>query len=157
MTCVTDAHFAALIETVVPEDQRATLADGDVSVGADVVGPAAVLLEYHFVDRFVEDWVDALTAAGVPAEGVRDESWMNRDAFLEPEMLADGHVYAFDHPVHGGIRIVGDLVRMARQSPAARGRAPLHGEHTREVLAELGYDESRIEELLTSRAVAAAG
>ena len=66
---------------------------------------------------------------------------MNRDAFLEDEMLDDGRVYAFEHPVHGGIRIVGDLVHLERQSSARRGRAPLLGEHTREVLSELGYDD----------------
>ena len=39
---------------------------------------------------------------------------MNRDAFLEDEMLDGGRVYAFEHPVHGGIRIVGDLVHLER-------------------------------------------
>jgi crotonobetainyl-CoA:carnitine CoA-transferase CaiB-like acyl-CoA transferase len=102
----------------------------------------------------VDDWLEVLAGRGVPAESVREESWLNRDAFLEPEMLDCGRVYAFEHPVHGGIRIIGDLVRLARQSSAGRGRAPLLGEHTREVLAELGYDDARVDSLLASAAVA---
>ena len=155
VTCVTDAQFVALVEAVVPDEQRATLDADDVSATADVTGPAALLLEYHLVERFVGEWTELLEAAGVPVEAVRDESWMNRDAFLDPEMLADGHVYAFDHPVHGGIRIVGDLVRMDRQAPARKGRAPLHGEHTREVLAELGYADAEVDTLVDGGVVAA--
>jgi len=99
--------------------------------------------------------VQFLAERGVPVEGVREESWLNRDAFLEQEMLDDGRVYAFQHPVHGGIRIVGDLVHLRRQSSARRGRAPLLGEHTREVLGELGYDEAQVDELIAASAVLA--
>jgi crotonobetainyl-CoA:carnitine CoA-transferase CaiB-like acyl-CoA transferase len=33
------------------------------------------------------------------------------------------------------------------------GSAPLHAEHTREILRTLGYDEPRIQQLIASRAV----
>jgi formyl-CoA transferase len=78
---------------------------------------------------------------------VREDSWMNRDAFLDPEMLASGRVMAFEHPVHGGIRVVGDLLRFRDQSTARRGRAPLLGEHTDEILAELGFDDEHVTRL----------
>jgi crotonobetainyl-CoA:carnitine CoA-transferase CaiB-like acyl-CoA transferase len=115
------------------------------------------LLEHHFVERLADDWVGLLSELGVPATAVREESWMNRDAFLDPEMLDSGRVCAFDHPVHGGIRIIGDLIRLSHQSSARRGRAPLLGEHTRQVLSSLGYDDDRIESLVASAAVAALG
>ena len=155
MTCTRPEQFAALVEAVVPEEVRAGLSAEDLSADAPTAGPAAELLEYHFVERLVDDWVQFLGERGVPAEGVREESWLNRDAFLEQEMLDDGRVYAFQHPVHGGIRIVGDLVHLRRQSSARRGRAPLLGEHTREVLGELGYDDARIAELIEASAVLA--
>ncbi len=153
VACTRPEDMTALVEAVVPEEPRATLSPDDVAVDAPTAGPAAALLEYHFVERLVEDWLDVLGAAGVPAEAVREDSWMNRDAFLEPEMLADRRIYAFAHPLHGGIRIVGDLVHLQRQSPAGRGRAPLLGEHTRDILTELGYDGARIDELVEAGAV----
>ena len=156
VTCTTEEQIAALVEAVVPEEARAALAPADLGVDAPTaMAPSRQLLEYHFVERFVDDWLAVLGDAGVPAEGVREESWMNRDAFLEEEMLDDGRVYAFEHPVHGGIRIVGDLIHLERQSSAGRGRAPLLGEHTREVLGELGYDDERVDALLAGAAVAA--
>jgi crotonobetainyl-CoA:carnitine CoA-transferase CaiB-like acyl-CoA transferase len=154
VTCSRSEQVAALVEAVVPVEARATLAPEDLVAAAPTSGPAAALLGYHFVERLVDDWLEVLAGRGVPAESVREESWLNRDAFLEPEMLDCGRVYAFEHPVHGGIRIIGDLVRLARQSSAGRGRAPLLGEHTREVLAELGYDDARVDSLLASAAVA---
>ncbi len=153
VTCVSDDEVATLVRVVVPEEARGELSSADISAGAPVDGEAAALLEYHFVERLVEDWVERLTELGVPVEAVREDSWMNREAFLEAEMLDTGRVYAFEHPVHGGIRIVGDLVRPSRHASARRGRAPLLGEHTREVLGSLGYDEARIESLVSGGAV----
>jgi crotonobetainyl-CoA:carnitine CoA-transferase CaiB-like acyl-CoA transferase len=155
VTCTRPEQFAALVEAVVPEEARAGLSAEDLAADAPTAGPAAELLEYHFVERLVEDWMQFLGERGVPVEGVREESWLNRDAFLEQELLDDGRVYAFQHPVYGGIRIVGDLVHLRRQSSARRGRAPLLGEHTRELLGELGYDDARIAQLIETSAVLA--
>ena len=140
VTCVHDHQVAALVDVVVPKDARADLRPEDLIAGAPTPGPAAALLEYHFMERFVEDWLPLLGERGVPGVAVREDSWLNRDAFLETDMLASGRVMAFEHPVHGGIRVVGDLLRLRDQSTARRGRAPLLGEHTDEVLSELGFD-----------------
>jgi crotonobetainyl-CoA:carnitine CoA-transferase CaiB-like acyl-CoA transferase len=154
VTCVRDDEVEALVRAVVPADARSDLAPEDVAADAPTHGPAAALLEYHFVERLADDWVRLLNELGVPATAVRERSWMNRDAFLDTEMLESGRVCAFEHPVHGGIRIIGDLIRFSRQSSARRGRAPLLGEHTRQVLTSLGYDDDRIESLLAGAAVA---
>jgi len=154
VTCVRDAEVEALVNAVVPEDARTELGPEAVTASAPTDGPAAALLEYHFVERLAEDWVELLKTRGVPAEAVRAESWMNRDAFFDAEMVDTGRVVAFEHPLHGGVRIIGDLIRLSRQSSAGRGRAPLLGEHTTEILTSLGYDNDRIESLVSGRAVA---
>jgi crotonobetainyl-CoA:carnitine CoA-transferase CaiB-like acyl-CoA transferase len=138
---------AALVEVVVPKDARSDLHPDDLSAGAPTSGAAASLLEYHFTERFVADWLPVLSERGVPAVAVRDDSWLNRDAFLDAEMLASGRIMAFEHPVHGGIRVVGDLLRFSDQSTARRGRAPLLGEHTSQVLIELGFDDAHVARL----------
>ncbi len=148
VTCVADEQVAALVDVVVPpSDERDRLGPADVTASAPVAGPAAARLEYHFVERFVEDWLPRLAERGVPAVAVREDSWMNRDAFLDSEMLASGRIVAFDHPVHGGIRVIGDLWRLREQSTAGRGRAPLLGEHTDEILTLVGFDAAHAAEL----------
>ena len=102
-----------------------------LTVSAPSSGRRPSSLEYHIVERS-----STTGSGGWPPPACRPRrsartSWMNRDAFLEQEMLDDGRVVAFEHPVHGGIRVVGDLVHLTRQSSAGRGRAPLLGEHTR--------------------------
>ena len=46
---------------------------------------------------------------------------------------------AAEHPVAGAYRMVGNPIRVRGQSFELRHQAPSHGEHTGEVLAELGY------------------
>jgi crotonobetainyl-CoA:carnitine CoA-transferase CaiB-like acyl-CoA transferase len=152
VACVHDHQVAALFDVVVAKDARADLRPPDLTASAPTAGPAARLLEEHFVERIVADWCLLLVERGVPAVAVREDSWLNREAFLDAEMLESGRVMAFEHPVHGGIRVVGDLLRFARQTTARRGRAPLLGEHTDEVLAQLGFDEADVARLRASGA-----
>jgi crotonobetainyl-CoA:carnitine CoA-transferase CaiB-like acyl-CoA transferase len=152
VTCVRDDEVAALVEVVVPKDARSDLRPGDLSASAETSSSAAALLEYHFMERFVADWLPLLAERGIPAVAVREDSWLNRDAFLDAEMLASGRVMGFEHPVHGGIRVVGDLLRFTDQSTARRGRAPLLGEHTAQVLTELGFDDAHVARLRASGA-----
>jgi crotonobetainyl-CoA:carnitine CoA-transferase CaiB-like acyl-CoA transferase len=152
VTCVRDDEVAALVEVVVPKDARSDLRPDDLSVRAATTSSAGALLEYHFMERFVADWLPLLAERGIPAVAVREDSWLNRDAFLDAEMLASGRVMGFEHPIHGGIRVVGDLLRFTDQSTARRGRAPLLGEHTAEVLTELGFDGAHVTRLRASGA-----
>ena len=150
-TCTRPEQFAALVEAVVPEEARAGLSAERSRRGRR--RPAGPLRSCSSTTSSNGWWRTGCGVLGEPASRprrVREESWLNRDAFLERRCSPTGAIYAFQHPVHGGIRIVGDLVHLRRQSPAGRGRAPLLGEHTRELLGELGYDE-RADRLSSSR------
>src|SRR4029077_15381412 len=61
----------------------------------------------------------------------------------EPSLRATGTVVEVDHPTRGKYLSVGNPIKMS-DSPSDVTRAPLLGEHTDEILAELGYSAEKI-------------
>jgi crotonobetainyl-CoA:carnitine CoA-transferase CaiB-like acyl-CoA transferase len=94
------------------------------------------VLEETFRTRTAEDWVAALDAAGVPVGKIRGV----RDA-LDAAGPATVRVL---HPTAGELELVAPPF-----APAASDAEPppLLGQHTRDVLAELGLDDARVTEL----------
>jgi crotonobetainyl-CoA:carnitine CoA-transferase CaiB-like acyl-CoA transferase len=74
-----------------------------------------------------------------------------------PEVLADQAVidngYAMAHPVHPKMRLAAAPVQFDDQLPSIRRAAPSEGEHTVEVLGELGYGNAEIEALFADGVV----
>jgi formyl-CoA transferase len=57
------------------------------------------------------------------------------------------------HPVLGTIRLTGQAAKTERTPSSIRSATPERGEHTEEVLGELGYDAERIRELRARQAI----
>ena len=57
-----------------------------------------------------------------------------------------------DHPTRGKYLTVGNPIKMS-DSPSDVTRSPLLGEHTDEILAELGYSKDQITALREARAI----
>ena len=85
-------------------------------------------------------WVARLDAAGVPCGPINDY----RGAFEDPQVRARGMVVDIDHPALGAIRALGSPIKMSETPPVVDRRGPLLGEHTRDVLREVGCSESEI-------------
>src|SRR6202790_3250213 len=64
----------------------------------------------------------------------------------EPSLRATGTIVEVDHPTRGKYLTVGNPIKMS-ESPTDVERSPLLGEHTDEVLAELGYTKEQVAEL----------
>src|SRR6201997_577257 len=70
----------------------------------------------------------------------------------EPSLRATGTVVEVDHPKRGKYLTVGNPIKMS-DSPTEVRRSPLLGEHTREVLAELGLSAAEIDALRTAKVI----
>ncbi|MGD9734440.1 MAG: CaiB/BaiF CoA transferase family protein [Solirubrobacterales bacterium] len=100
-------------------------------------------LNATFGERPVAEWIERLTAAGVPCGPVNDVA----AALEDPQAVAREAVVAYEHPVLGEVRRVANALRLDGADRAPK-RAPLRGEDTATVLGELcGYAPERIEEL----------
>ena len=90
-----------------------------------------------------QDVLDRLQRAGVPSARV---STMDQVA-TEPQTEASGMLPTVKHPRVADYREVALPIKWDGERPAATRVPPLLGEHSAEVLAELGYDAATIREL----------
>jgi formyl-CoA transferase len=70
----------------------------------------------------------------------------------EPSLRVTGTVVEVDHPTRGKYLTVGNPIKLS-DSPTEVKRSPLLGEHTNEVLAELGLSRSEIAELRAEKVI----
>ena len=90
-----------------------------------------------------------LEKAGVPATPVNTVDQVIKDA----QTAARSMIERAHHPRLGDIPVIGTPVKFSRMRAGVRSAAPLHGQHTDEVLAEHGYDTAAIAALREKKVV----
>jgi crotonobetainyl-CoA:carnitine CoA-transferase CaiB-like acyl-CoA transferase len=94
-------------------------------------------------------WLALFEAHNIPCGPINDYEQVFRD----PQVLARGLVQDITHPSLGAFKALGSPIKMSATPPDARRRAPLLGEHTREVLVEAGFATEEIARFIEQGAV----
>jgi crotonobetainyl-CoA:carnitine CoA-transferase CaiB-like acyl-CoA transferase len=99
------------------------------------------------------EWLERLDAADVPCAPILRRS----EIISNEQVVARGIITEIDQPGVGKVRQPKPAARFELNEAAISGPAPRIGEHTREVLSELGYDDAAINQMVEEKAVRLAG
>ena len=136
-----DGLFRALCSVMgvadLPSDERFATNAGRVEHRGELVP----LLQERFRERSAEEWLADLDAAGVPAGKVRTVP----DALSAAAAAGRAATVTLDHPTAGALDLVASPIWGATRTDPSP--PPLLGEHTAEVLGELGRSGEEIAEL----------
>lgn len=119
--------------------------------------PTARLLHLKPIFARIEQWtktktkfeaMDILNKYDIPCGPILSMKEIGE----EPALRETGTIVEVDHPLRGKYLTVGNPIKMS-DSPTDVTRAPLLGEHTDEVLAQLGYSADDIAQLRVERVI----
>ena len=116
------------------------------------VGELIPLIEAVTMTRPAAHWLALLRDAGVPCAEIQDYAAV----FTDPHLIDRGFFVDLPHPRLGTVRALGTPIRLTSTRVGPERAGPLLGEHTREVLAEIGHSADEIDRLIGDGAARAA-
>ena len=110
------------------------------------------LIQEVLLTKPAAEWLQTLDDAGVPCAPV-----LTRKQMIEhPQIKASGIVVEYDHHHVGRIRQARPAARFDGTPTSIRQGAPLLGEHTYDLLAEVGYSDQEINNMVKAEILSAA-
>jgi crotonobetainyl-CoA:carnitine CoA-transferase CaiB-like acyl-CoA transferase len=101
------------------------------------------LFQEAFLTRPSNEWIERFQEAGIPTGPIRNVA----EALDDPHTKAREMVVEVDHAVLGKMKTLGVPVKLSETPGSVRRAAPILGQHSTEILAELGYTEGEISKL----------
>jgi len=133
------AFFEATGQGALAHDARFADQEGRIANCAELVA----IFDQVFTTRTRDEWMEIFLPHGLMFSSVQEVKEVSNDH----QALANGYMVPFEHPNYGRVMIPGYPAHFSAGRTGTRKLGPAIGEHTTEVLLEMGYSEIEIENL----------
>ncbi len=106
-------------------------------------------LNVVFRKQTTAHWLDKLNAGGLPAGPIQSITEMH----AHPQTIAREMVVPTNHATEGEVKTIGCPVKFSQTPAGVRSAAPVLGQHSSELLTELGFNNEEIKELFSKGVV----
>ncbi len=121
----------------------------DTETRGENAAELVALYDKIFIKRTRDEWLDLFRKNGFMYAPVQQlEEVLN-----DPQAIENGYVSDFDHPVLGSIKIPGFPVFFSATHAGTKTPSPKLGEHTDQVLGEMGYTDQELKRLRENRVI----
>jgi len=103
-----------------------------------------IILEKIFVTKSSKEWIDYLLTNSIPAGPILNM----KEVWNDPHLKSRNMDVKLDHPAQKSIQNIGVAVKLHSTPGKIKTPAPLYGEHTKDILLELNFSKSEIEDLI---------
>ena len=104
---------------------------------------AYAMVAQELKKRSTAEWVEAFERADIPVQRMNSLD----DIVADPHLAAIGYLKTVEHPSEGKIKVLAVPSEWSESVPEYRRHTPRLGEHTREVLREVGLSDAEIDAL----------
>ena len=146
----TDRHWDALFNIM---EQPALFKDqrfSNVTSRTENTKALYQILEELFLKNDTSYWLKTLQANDIPSALVS-----SLEDLLNDQHLNEVHMFSeYKHPTEGQLRRVNSPVTFSKSVPQFKFGAPILGEHSKEILQDIGFDQQQIEGFIQTRVIA---
>ena len=119
------------------------------SLRSENINDRLELTQQALLEKPASYWLDVLEKHDVPCAPVLTR----REMIRHPQTIANGIVEESDHPIAGRLRQTRPAPRFSGTPTELRHPAPRLGEQSRQILAELGFEDRHIDRLIAEKIV----
>jgi CoA:oxalate CoA-transferase len=118
-------------------------------MGSSGLGPAAdevrAILRRGFASKTTLEWTEFMyDQPNIIMERVRG----HEDVITDEQNLANEYIVPMTMPVIGESKVIGNLIRLNKTPGSVKGPAPELGDHTAEVMSQLGFGDEDIKSVI---------